>query len=64
MGGGGEFVSSIFDLSIPLLCFLFFLGDGLLLDGNSQRSVKHTSHSGKLTPKLLNLTGFWNIFEI
>ena len=46
------FISSFLSFS-----FFLFLGSCLILDGNSQRAVKPTSHSGELTPKLLNLTG-------
>ena len=40
--GGGLLVSCILDLSIQFLFFAFFLflGDGLILDGYSKRTVK------------------------
>ena len=55
------FLRSIYSVSLFFFAFFLFLGDGLILDGYSQRTIKSktqilvTGHSGILTPKLLNL---------
>ena len=68
-GGGWSSLSSIYlFLSSFFFSFFLFLGDGLIVDRKSQSAVKSitekpTSHSGEIIAILLNLTGFWNIFN-
>ena len=65
----GCFVSSIFELSIPFLFFLFILplsDDDLILEENFKEPLNSKQQTyqpfRELTPNLLNLAGFWIIF--